>query len=205
MADWYYTQNGEQRGPVSPAQLRQLAQAGDLQPTDLVFKEGGKEWVAASTVPNLFAKAPSPVRPGPAAPPARRDDRDRDRGRDRDEGALAFDDGDDEPRDRRRAGRGGFGDFLMFRRMIAPYIIMAIFWLGSVGYSLFLLFSAGSLVLVSRGAVGGLLFAGGLILAIPLAILGIRLYCEIMILVFRMNETLTDIKDLLKKQNSDNN
>ena len=28
MADWYYTQNGEQRGPVSSAQLRQLAQAG---------------------------------------------------------------------------------------------------------------------------------------------------------------------------------
>ena len=44
MADWYYTQNGEQRGPVSPAQLKQLAQSGQLQPTDLVFKEGGKEW-----------------------------------------------------------------------------------------------------------------------------------------------------------------
>jgi hypothetical protein len=205
MADWYYTKDGKQQGPVSSAQLRQLAQAGELQPTDMVFKEGASQWVAASTIANLFgssggvaSKPSAPERPG-------REDRD-----DRNEGSLAFDSpGDDDDdggpirRKPKTGGGGGFVDFLMFRRMIAPWIIMAIFWLGTILITLGHLFSAGTTVIASRGAIGGILFALFVLVAIPFVILVLRLYCEVMILLFRMNETLTDIREALKKQGRD--
>jgi PPM family protein phosphatase len=42
MADsWYYTHAGSSQGPVSHEQLKQLAAAGNLAPTDLVWPEGG--------------------------------------------------------------------------------------------------------------------------------------------------------------------
>jgi PPM family protein phosphatase len=42
MADgWYYTHAGSPQGPVSHEQLQQLATAGNLSPTDLVWPEGG--------------------------------------------------------------------------------------------------------------------------------------------------------------------
>jgi len=33
MAEWYYTKNGQQQGPVTPASLKDLAAAGELKPT----------------------------------------------------------------------------------------------------------------------------------------------------------------------------
>ena len=64
---WFYSKNGQQQGPVSPEQLKQLAAAGKLQPTDLVWKEGMSQWVAASSIKGLFT-APSIPTP-PALPP----------------------------------------------------------------------------------------------------------------------------------------
>ena len=42
--EWFYTKDGEQLGPVSSKQLSQLAASGELQPTDLVWKEGAPDW-----------------------------------------------------------------------------------------------------------------------------------------------------------------
>jgi hypothetical protein len=63
MADlWFYAQNGQQKDPVPSSQLRQLASAGSLRPTDLVWKEGMANWVPANQIPGLFAAAqPAPV------------------------------------------------------------------------------------------------------------------------------------------------
>lgn len=64
---WYYSQNGQKHGPISSAELKQLAAAGKLQPTDLIWKEGMAKWAAARSVKGLFpAEAPST----PAAPAA---------------------------------------------------------------------------------------------------------------------------------------
>src|SRR4051794_24897132 len=65
MPDWYYAKDGQQYGPVPAQQLKQMAGAGQLQPDDLVFQEGGTQWVAASTVKGLFAGAPAPA-PAPS-------------------------------------------------------------------------------------------------------------------------------------------
>lgn len=40
---WYYTHGGKTLGPVTAAQLRQLAAAGQLEPTDLIWPEGRQQ------------------------------------------------------------------------------------------------------------------------------------------------------------------
>jgi hypothetical protein len=70
MADlWYYAQNGQQLGPVPSEQLQQLAAGGQLQPFDLIWKEGMPSWVEASTVQGLYQHpGPVPAAPRPPAP-----------------------------------------------------------------------------------------------------------------------------------------
>jgi len=78
-------------------------------------------------------------------------------------------------------------DFLSFRRMVTPMIIQVIFWIFvaiSVLGGLGLLVSSGS----GEGAFFGLLY----LIVGPLVA---RVYCEILIVIFRMNETLTDIRE----------
>ncbi len=65
MANWWSAKDGQQYGPIDSAQLQQLAQSGELQPHDLIFKEGGTDWVQASTVRGLF---PAPAVPSTLAP-----------------------------------------------------------------------------------------------------------------------------------------
>jgi hypothetical protein len=68
MSEWYYTRGEGQLGPVSSAQLQELAGCGDLRPTDLVWKEGMTEWVAATKLGIEFTPAATPTadRPAPA-------------------------------------------------------------------------------------------------------------------------------------------
>ncbi|HMF16312.1 MAG TPA: DUF4339 domain-containing protein, partial [Gemmataceae bacterium] len=53
---WYYTRDGQAQDPVPKAELVQLAGAGLLNPTDLVWTEGMPQWVRASSAPGIFAK-----------------------------------------------------------------------------------------------------------------------------------------------------
>lgn len=58
-------------GPVSPAGLRQIAQAGEIAVGDLVWREGMAEWAPAGSVKGLFPEgakdkdAPPREAPGP--------------------------------------------------------------------------------------------------------------------------------------------
>ncbi len=61
-SDWYYVIDGERLGPVEKQELKELADDGLLQPTDLVWTEGMADWKPASEVRGLFS-GPSPVRP----------------------------------------------------------------------------------------------------------------------------------------------
>ena len=65
-AQWYYTQNGQQQGPVTAQFLKDKALSGELLPTDHLWKEGLKDWVAAGSLPGLkfpvqTAQTPQPV------------------------------------------------------------------------------------------------------------------------------------------------
>jgi len=76
-----------------------------------------------------------------------------------------------------------FKDLLTFRKMIAPIIIQVVFWF------LIVLNLAGSIYLMTRG---GWFVLFGLI-SIVLESLFIRLFCEILIVIFRMYESLKEI------------
>jgi hypothetical protein len=79
-------------------------------------------------------------------------------------------------------------DFLVFRRMLTPIIIQILFW--------------ASLVVCFIGAIYNFAhnaFFHGLQELILIPIL-IRVLCEILILFFRMNETLTDLKNTVQQR-----
>jgi hypothetical protein len=66
MADeWHYSIQGKRVGPVGATELKRLADSGQLSPTDLVWKEGLQNWVAASNVKGLFANKPAVPPPLP--------------------------------------------------------------------------------------------------------------------------------------------
>ena len=125
MAEWYYTTNNQQMGPVSWDELRQLASTGLLHPNDMVWKEGMSEWLKANKKDGLFSSSPGrgessrdlaraddpPLRRSRERDRRDRDDRDRDdrgrddRGRDERRRDDYDDDYDDRPR-RRRSNEG---------------------------------------------------------------------------------------------------
>jgi GYF domain 2 len=63
----YVEQRGRKYGPFSATQLRALASAGKLRPTDNVWKEGMEKAVLAAKVKNLFLSIQTP--PCPLAVP----------------------------------------------------------------------------------------------------------------------------------------
>jgi hypothetical protein len=201
MADWYYAKDGRQQGPVTSAQLRQMAQGGELQPDDLVFKEGGTNWIPASSVQGLFPAGGVSTRAAPAPAPARGAEPQ----------AFAFDSGgsggapdDGDPRPSRRSGGGGsfFLDLLLFRRMVAPTIILILYYLAAVGITLTMLVFA-VLALTSNLPTGVKLgMALGYLISIPIAILVYRILAEMMIVIFRIYETLREIQKQQEKRGS---
>ena len=52
---WYYTKNGQKFGPITDADLKQMASSGALQPNDSIWKEGMSDWKLASNFKDLFA------------------------------------------------------------------------------------------------------------------------------------------------------
>ncbi len=88
-------------------------------------------------------------------------------------------------------------DYLTFRKMITPIIIQILFWIGAVGSVLLALFLIFSGATTSDGG-GGLVLTGLVMLFLGPII--VRIYCELLILIFRINETLTEIKNSLEKK-----
>lgn len=60
---WYYGRGGATVGPVSALDLKQLASSGQLAPTDLVWKEGMRDWVPAEQLKGLFDVHAAPALP----------------------------------------------------------------------------------------------------------------------------------------------
>jgi hypothetical protein len=80
-------------------------------------------------------------------------------------------------------------DFLAFRKMITPTVIQVLFWIGavlSVIMALFMLIGG-----AVKGEVGTAI-AG--LLCIVLGPIMVRIYCELIIVTFRILDMLVDIK-----------
>jgi len=75
-----------------------------------------------------------------------------------------------------------WGDFLSFRKMITPVIIQVVFWLGV----LFCVVYGFGQLLGGQGLMGLVYIIAG-----PIAV---RIYCEMLILLFRIHDALQDIR-----------
>ena len=87
-------------------------------------------------------------------------------------------------------------DFLAFRTMLTPIIIQAVFWVGVV----ICVIAGMVLILTGVGQYGG---GPNVLKGVLLLLLGpiaVRIYCEILIIFFRINETLTEIKHTLEER-----
>ncbi|MDE3088828.1 MAG: DUF4282 domain-containing protein [Chloroflexota bacterium] len=94
-------------------------------------------------------------------------------------------------------------DFLTFKRMITPILIQIVFWIAVVLIVIAGLLSIiGGLLQMGRDTVSGISAAFGGLLLIVFGPLVARIYAEILIVIFRMNETLTDISRSLAKTGS---
>ncbi len=97
-------------------------------------------------------------------------------------------------------------DFLTFRRMITPALIQIAFWLGVVGCVVVGL----GMIVTAPGAspswtesksqaVAAQRLTGLAVLVVgPIVV---RIYSELLVLLFRMNESLTDIRNGLPRAN----
>lgn len=87
-------------------------------------------------------------------------------------------------------------DFLTFRKMITPMVIQIIFWIGV----------AVCIVMGLVGIISGAIMRGGagaVLMGLFTLFIGpllVRIYCELLIIFFRMNETLTEIKNNLAQK-----
>lgn len=89
-------------------------------------------------------------------------------------------------------------NFMKFDTMLAPLIIQIIFWIGLI------IFGAIGIIMILMGIFT--IFAGGfilLILGILVLIIGpliIRIQCELLIIFFKMHESVQDIRSHLTNQ-----
>ncbi len=79
------------------------------------------------------------------------------------------------------------GEFLTFRKFITPVVIQIIFWIG-----------------VALSIIGGIYFmatapgAGAILMGLLTIVLGpifVRIYCEVLIIFFRMHDRMASIDD----------
>lgn len=119
------------------------------------------------------------------------------------EGTEAEDDLPSRPARKPRAGGGGLVEFLTFRKMVVPIIIQIIFWLLVGAAILSGLVGVASVAAVGGGSGGAMITVMALVamlIIVPIYILLIRIGCEVLIVIFRMQDTLNDIKQILGEQ-----
>jgi hypothetical protein len=62
MANWYFNDSGQQRGPIPEEELKSLLSSRKISPQSLVWSEGMAEWKSATEI--------SELQPSPYAPPS---------------------------------------------------------------------------------------------------------------------------------------
>jgi hypothetical protein len=84
------------------------------------------------------------------------------------------------------------GDFLAFRKMITPIVVQILFWLGVIGCVVTALAIMGGQSPVGAALPVDPKLAGLVVLVVgPLLI---RFYCELLIVLFRMYDSLREIE-----------
>jgi hypothetical protein len=141
-AEWFYSVGDTRQGPVTEEDLKRLAADGKLQKSDLVWKDGMKDWVEARSVEILFPHQgagdddrpsrrrfdPEGERPGRSK---RTDDFDDDRPSRR--GRRDEEDDDDRPRIRRDDWEDDYDDRPRRKKLVRPGQVQAVAIMMLVG------------------------------------------------------------------------
>lgn len=90
-----------------------------------------------------------------------------------------------------------FKEFISFDKMITPSIIKILFWIGLIMAVVIGLVSIGSGITSVYGG-GAQVFMG--IIIIILGPLTVRVYCELLIIIFKIHENLVEINKNGKEQ-----
>lgn len=103
---------------------------------------------------------------------------------------------DREPVVQKESGGNWLLEFLLFRRMITPLIVQAIFWLGVVAS-----IAIGGLFVTSSLQAGdsakfGVLYGGLILVGGPIAL---RIVCELLMVLFRIHQTLNEILERARR------
>ena len=146
-AEWFYTTNKQQMGPISWDELRELAETGILKPHDMVWSEGMAEWIKAIKQKGLFSDgegddddAPRSKKSRLAKPPGSRRSRDDD-----------DDDDEEDERETRRKRREKEESSAKTKVGLKVGLIIG----GVVCFLLFLLCAGGVIAFISLGGGGG--------------------------------------------------
>jgi hypothetical protein len=172
---WMVSEGGQQQGPYTLEQIKQMIAEGRLPALALLWTPGMSEWKPWNQVPEFQPataeqpKATATARVGVGAAAA----------------SLLQ--------------SGYWQDFLLFRQMLTPLIIQAVFWAGlaaiGIGF-LILLFTAvfgGSFVGFVLGTLAALIW-------LVVGTLALRIWCELLILAFRIADLLGEIRDRLPEK-----
>ncbi len=98
-------------------------------------------------------------------------------------------------RPRTRSQPGTLRDFLEFRRMITVSIVTWVFLLGSIGLVLAALFTVYQAVTSNARVETQVETMATAVFGAVVGVVVLRLLCEFAVVVFRINETLTEIKN----------
>jgi len=82
-------------------------------------------------------------------------------------------------------------DFLVFRRMLTPVLVQILFWLSLAAC---IMGGVGAMVIGLANLERRPELVGVGLLALVVGPFAVRVYCEWLIVLFRINETLTDIR-----------
>lgn len=174
MSGWRVAIGQKQYGPYSLEKLKQIHNEGRIPAEAHIWHPDREKWVSPEQVPELQGDESEVVIVESTAPIIR-----------------------DAPSSRPSppASADTLSDYLAFRRMITPIIIQILFWIGAVLSSMggiFLMIASIQIENVSGIFVGFFTMLLG-----PLIV---RIYCELLIVLFRMNETLTEIRSELRRE-----
>lgn len=56
--EWYYSSNGEQKGPVKESELKDKVRSGEVAPGELIWRDGMGDWQPVSKVPEMAVALP---------------------------------------------------------------------------------------------------------------------------------------------------
>ena len=108
----------------------------------------------------------------------------------------------------KKSSRGSFVDYLLFRRMVTPWIIIIVFYLGVAGILIYgvVQFIFAIVVVVSSGgrATGiglALVYVLAALFGTIFALIVWRVYCEVITTFFRILDNVREINEQLKERN----